>query len=99
MERWIEEGQQKWFGERVVMRLVAVYQPSEGGEVEEMEMCIIDMERQIGVGADNKLVIGGDFNTSVGRNSERQGICGRDGNVFKPAHIVVGAHAQTLSWI
>ena len=31
-----------------------------------------DVERWIEMGADNRLVIGGDFNDSVGRNSERQ---------------------------
>ena len=51
------------------------------------------------MGADNRLVIGGDFNASIGRNSQRQMICGRYRNLFKPAFIVVGVHAQTLSSI
>lgn len=42
LRTWIEEGQQKWFGERVVavvlggLRLVSVYQPSWGTDEREM---------------------------------------------------------------
>ena len=37
------------------------------------------MERQVEMGGREKLVIGGDFNASVGRNQYRQGVCGRYG--------------------
>ena len=37
------------------------------------------MESQVEMGGSEKLVIGGDFNASVGRNQFREGVCGRYG--------------------
>ena len=65
LEKWVEGGQQKWFGERVVavvvggLRLVSVYQPSWGADGEGMERCRRDMERQVAMGNRERIVIGG----------------------------------------
>ena len=65
LEKWVEWGQQKWFGERVVavvvggLRLVSVYQPSWGADGEGMERCRRDMERQVAMGNRERIVIGG----------------------------------------
>ena len=65
LEKWVEGGQQKWFGERVVavvvggLRLVSVYQPSWGADGDGMERCRRDMERQIAMGNREKIDIGG----------------------------------------
>ena len=72
---WRDEGQQKWFGERVAavvfggLRLVAVYQPSRGVDEEGMERYRGELENQWALGGRVKLVIGGDFNATVGRES------------------------------
>ena len=85
LEMWVEGGQQKWFGERVVavvvggLRLVSVYQPSWGADGEGMERCRRDMERQVAMGNRKRIVIGGDFNASIGRGGERRGVCGKYG--------------------
>ena len=79
LEKSVEGGQQKWFGERVVavvvggLRLVSVYQPSWGADGEGMERCRRDMERQVAIGNREKIVIGGDFNASIGRGGDRRG--------------------------
>ena len=86
LRRWVEEGQQKWIGERVVavvmggLRLVSVYQPSWGADVEGMERCRRDMESQVAMGGSERLVIGGDFNASVGKNGNIRGVCGSLGS-------------------
>ena len=85
LEKWVEGGQQKWFGERVVavvvggLRLVSVYQSSWGADGEGMERCRRDMERQVAMGNRERIVIGGDFNASIGRGGERRGVCGKYG--------------------
>ena len=86
LDRWIREGQQKWFHDRVVavvigrLRLVSVYQPSWGTDREALERCRRDLETQLGMGRREKLVIGGDFNANVGRNREGiNGVYGRFG--------------------
>ena len=74
-------GQQKWFGERVVvggLKLMSVYQPSWGADGEGMEICRRDMERQVAMGNRERIVIGGDFNASIGKG-ERRGVCGKYG--------------------
>ena len=37
------------------------------------------METQLGIGKREKIVIGGDFNASVGRNRGRNGVYGKQG--------------------
>ena len=65
--KWVEGGQQKWFGERVVadvvggLRLVSVYQPSWGADGDGMERCREDMERQVAMGNRERIVIGRGF--------------------------------------
>ena len=82
---WVEEGQQKWLGERVVavvlggLRLVSVYQPSWGADREGMERCRRDMGSQVAAGGRESLVMGGDFNANVGANVVREGVSGRFG--------------------
>ena len=79
LEEWIGEGQRKWLEERVVtvvlggMRLVSVYQPNWETDEGALEGCRGEMERQVEMGGSEKLVIGGDFNASVGRNQFREG--------------------------
>ena len=79
LEEWIGEGQRKWLEERVVtvvlggMRLVSVYQPIWGTDEGALEGCRGEIERQVEMGGSEKLVIGGDFNASVGRNQFREG--------------------------
>ena len=79
LEEWIGEGQSKWLEERVVtvvlvgMRLVSVYQPIWGTDEGALEVCRGEMERQVEMEGSEKLVIGGDFNASVGRNQFREG--------------------------
>ena len=38
-----------------------------------------EVENQVALGGREKLVIGGDFNASVGRELQRFGVCGRFG--------------------
>ena len=86
LARWIREGQRVWYYDRVVavtigrMRLVSAYQPIWGGDREALERFRRDLESQLGMGRREKLVIGGDFNASVGRNRRgRDGVYGRFG--------------------
>ena len=84
LEKWVEGGQQKWFGKRVVavvvggLRLVSVYQPSWG----RMGKAWKDVDGtwkgrwQWGTG---KGLLLGDFNASIGRGGEKKGICGKYG--------------------
>ena len=85
LDRWVQEGQQKWLYDRVTavvcggVRLVSVYQPVWGTDAEAMERYRRDVECQVGMCRNERLVIGGDFNASVGKDSEREGVCGRLG--------------------
>ncbi|MEL7302028.1 MAG: endonuclease/exonuclease/phosphatase family protein, partial [Pseudomonadota bacterium] len=89
LDRWIREGQHVWYYNRVVaitlgkMRLVSVYQPIWrvwGPDRAALEECRRDVETQLGLGRRENLVIGGDFNASVGRNRRgMDGVYGRFG--------------------
>ena len=65
LEKWVEGGQEKWFGEKVVavvvggLRLVSVYQPSWGADGEGVESCRRDMERQWQWGTGKGLLLWG----------------------------------------
>ena len=61
------------------LRLVSVYQPSWGADGEGMERCRRDLERHVAMGNRERIVIGGDFNTSIGRGGESRGVCGKYG--------------------
>ena len=50
-----------------------------GADGEGMERCRRDMERQVAMGTRERIVIGGDFNASIGRGGERWGVCGKYG--------------------
>ena len=82
---WVNEGQQKWYSERVTtvvlggMRLMAVYQPSIGMDEMAMEVMREEVERQIRLSKNERVIIGGDFNANVGKNEERPGVCGKYG--------------------
>ena len=82
---WIGEGQKRWFEERVVavvlggFRLVSVYQPVWDSGREGMEEYRREIESQVAIGGKEILVIGGDHNANIGRNSERDGVCGKYG--------------------
>ena len=82
---WRDEGQQKWMEERVVavvfggLRVVSAYQPIWGTNEDEFERYRRDLGRQVAYGGGNRLVIGGDFNMSVGKGNAREGVCGRYG--------------------
>ena len=82
---WRDEGQQKWMNERVVavvfggLRVVSAYQPIWGTNEDEFERYRRDLGRQVAYGAENRLVIGGDFNMNVGKGNAREGVCGRYG--------------------
>ena len=56
-----------------------MYQPIWGTDEGALEGCRGEMERQVEMGGSEKLVIGGDFNASVGRNQFSEGVCGRYG--------------------
>ena len=77
--RWIEEGQQKWIYERVTavsvggVRLVAVYQPVWMTDEVGLERCRRDLESQLSMCRNERLLIGGDWNANVGRRSARNG--------------------------
>ena len=83
--RWIEEGQQKWIYERVTgvsvgeVRLVAVYQPVWMTDEVGLERCRKDLESQLSMCRNERLLIGGDWNANVGRGSARNGVCGEFG--------------------
>ena len=82
---WRDEGQQKWMDERVVavvfggLRVVSVYQPIWGTNEDAFERYRRDLGRQVAYGGQDRLVIGGDFNMSVGKGNAREGVCGRYG--------------------
>ena len=71
--RWIEEGQQKWIYERVTavsvvgVRLVAVYQLVWMTDEVCLERCRRDLESQLSMCRNERLLIGGDWNANVGR--------------------------------
>ena len=74
LEAWVVEGQQRWLGETVVavmggLRLVSVYQPSWGADEAGEKRCRRDMENQVAMGGTVRLMIGGDYNASVGRDA------------------------------
>ena len=83
--RWIEEGQQKWIYERVTavsvggVRLVAVYQPVWMTDEVCLERCRRDLESQLSMCRNERLLIGGDWKANVGRGSARNGVCGEYG--------------------
>ena len=83
LEAWINEGQRKWVSERVTavvfagMRVVSAYQPLWGSDEEGMREYRRALEIQIAAGGCERLVIGGDFNTDVGRGNARRGVCGK----------------------
>ena len=85
LDSWVRGGQCKWMGERVTavvcegMRVVSVYQPVWGTNVESMNEYRRDIEIQMALEGRDKLVIGGDFNANVGRGNERSGVCGKFG--------------------
>ena len=85
LERWVEGGQRKWFGGRVVavvvgdLRLVSAYQPVWGTDDEGMEEYRRGLGDQIAMGGRERLVIGADFNANVGRGNAREGVCGKYG--------------------
>ena len=62
LNKWIEDGSQKWFDERVVtvvlggMRLVSTYQPIWGSDEVAMDRLRRDLESQLGMGGREKLV-------------------------------------------
>ena len=80
--RWIEEGQHKWIYERVTavsvggVRLVAVYQPVWMTDEVGLERCRRDLESQLSMCRNERLLIGGDWNANVERGSARNGVCG-----------------------
>jgi len=85
LKSWVEGGQRRWFYERVVavvvgdMRVVSAYQPIWGTDTEGMEQYRRALEDQIAIGGRECLVIGGDFNASVGKGNARRGVCGKYG--------------------
>ena len=50
-----------------------------GADGNGMERCRRDMERQITIGNKEKIVIGEDFNASIGRGGLRRGVSGKNG--------------------
>ena len=85
LEAWINEGQNKWLSERVAavvfagMRVVSAYQPIWGTDEGSMREYRRDLEIQVAIGGRDRLVIGGDFNSNVGRMNARRGVCGKYG--------------------
>ena len=82
---WIEEGQKKWFEDRVVavviggIRYVSVYQPVWGTDEEGMQGYRKAMENQLALTRKEKIIIGGDFNANVGKNEARRRVSGKYG--------------------
>ena len=85
LRQWMEEGQKKWLYERVAavsvggVRWIAVYQPVWRSDEGAMERYRRDLESQMSACRSERLVIGGDFNANVGKDGERQGVCGKYG--------------------
>ena len=83
LERWVEEGENKSFEERVTvvtvmgMRLMAVYQPIwQRGNIE-VENFRHQVHNQIAATREREfLVIGGDHNSHIGRDARRDGVVG-----------------------
>ena len=74
LEKWMEEGQNKWFEERVTAitvgeyRLVAVYQPVWQQGATSVEEYRHQVQNQVSVsGREEVMVIGGDHNAHVSR--------------------------------
>ena len=78
VQRWREEGQKRWFEERVVeageMHQVSAYQPIWGMDEEGMERYRRDLKSQVAIRRNARLVIEGDFNASVGMNAKHLGV-------------------------
>lgn len=86
LKEWIEGKQQKSFSERVTtvqignIRLVSVYQPLWSNGEEGIEKFRRDLENELArTPKDVTLIIGGDFNSHVGRLSQRDGVSGKYG--------------------
>ena len=85
LEKWVSEGSKRWFSERVTtvvfggLRVVSAYQPVWRTNEDSMSMYRRELERQVASGGNERLVIGGDFNSNVGRMNEREGVCGKFG--------------------
>lgn len=86
LEEWMAGGQKKWFEERVTsvtvgeFRLVAVYQPVWQQRANCVEEYRHQVENQVSTcGKDEVLVIGGDHNAHIGRDSESPHLAGRWG--------------------
>ena len=58
------------------VRLVAVYQPVWMTDEVGLERCRRDLESQLSMCRNERLLIGGDSNANVGRGSARNGVCG-----------------------
>ena len=61
------------------MRLVSVYQPIWKANDMELEECRKAMEDQKAMGGGKKIMIGGNFDASVGEGRGRQGVYGKEG--------------------
>ena len=61
------------------LRLVSGYQPIWGTDDEAMERCRRDMETQLMIGRRENIVIGRDFNASVGINRTGNRVFGSQG--------------------
>ena len=86
LKSWIEGNQQKSPNERVTavqinnLRLISVYQPLWSYGLSKLEDFRRDFENEIArTPEESTLVIGGDFNSHMGRNSERPGVSGMYG--------------------
>ena len=58
------------------MRVVLLYQPVQGTDVEGMNEYRSAPENRIAMSSRDRLSIGGDFNDNVGRGNTRRGVCG-----------------------
>ena len=61
------------------MHMGATYQTIWAMDEEEMERYRKDLESQVAIGRNARLVIGGDFNASAGMNAWHLWVCGRFG--------------------
>ena len=61
------------------VRLVSVYQPVWMTDEVGLERCRRDLESQLSMCRNERLLIGGDWNANVGRGSARNGVCGEFG--------------------
>ena len=83
VERWVDEGELKWYEERVTvvavagMRLMAVYQPVWLQGRNDVEVYRHQIHNQMATVRQRELlVIGGDHNAQVGRDGRREGVVG-----------------------